>query len=77
MSLNTSAWAQQCPLCGQANGCAVAQGLLAAQCWCMTATLDTAALAQVPEAERGQRCICPACGQVAAQGDAPATPADR
>ena len=61
---NTSAWAQQCPLCGQHNQCAVAQGLPAEQCWCMTAPISPAALARIPEAERRQRCICPACGQV-------------
>ena len=64
MSNNTSAWAQQCPLCGQPNQCAVAQGLPAEQCWCMTTQLSPAALARIPEEERRQRCICPACGQV-------------
>lgn len=62
-------WAQQCPLCGQSNGCAVAQGLPAAQCWCMTADIDPQALQRLAPAERGQRCICPACGRAG-----PATP---
>ena len=69
---NTSAAAQQCPLCGQNNRCAVAQGLPAEQCWCMTASLDRSALDRIPPAERGLRCICPACGQATVDG-APAT----
>ncbi|MEN5182151.1 cysteine-rich CWC family protein [Comamonas testosteroni] len=60
---NTSPQAQRCPLCGQHNQCAVAQGLPAEQCWCMTAQISPDALQRVPAAERGQRCICPACGQ--------------
>ncbi|MEG0920684.1 MAG: cysteine-rich CWC family protein [Comamonas sp.] len=60
---NTSAAAQQCPLCGQNNRCAVAQGLPAEQCWCMTASIDRDALARIPAADRGLRCICPGCGQ--------------
>ncbi|WP_243419342.1 cysteine-rich CWC family protein [Comamonas sp. JNW] len=68
----SSTWAQQCPLCGQSNGCAVAQGLPAAQCWCMSAEIDPQALERLAPAERGQRCICPACGR--AQPDPGARP---
>lgn len=68
----SSTWAQQCPLCGQSNGCAVAQGLPAAQCWCMSAEIDPQALQRLAPAERGQRCICPACGR--AQADPGARP---
>ncbi|WP_184708716.1 cysteine-rich CWC family protein [Comamonas odontotermitis] len=60
---NTHPRAQQCPLCGQHNQCAVAQGLPAEQCWCMAAQISPEALQRIPAAERGQRCICPACGQ--------------
>jgi len=31
-------------------------------CWCMTERIAPGALKALPEAERGQRCICPACG---------------
>ncbi|WP_156949923.1 cysteine-rich CWC family protein [Simplicispira psychrophila] len=50
-----------CPLCGQANQCAMAQQLSPTQCWCMGSTIATDALAGIPEVERGQRCICLAC----------------
>ncbi|HCL87544.1 MAG TPA: hypothetical protein DIC45_13865 [Comamonadaceae bacterium] len=52
-----------CPLCGQANACAMAAGLPAADCWCMAAPVSRAALARVPEPQRGKRCICPHCAR--------------
>ncbi len=73
MSLDTSTWAQQCPLCGSANQCAVAQGLPPEHCWCMTSTVSPEALARLPAAERGQRCICPACGKTSSVADGVAT----
>ena len=53
----------RCPLCGQANQCAIAQHQPPAQCWCMATEIDLAALEAIPSAERGQRCICPACAR--------------
>ncbi|MEZ5718808.1 MAG: cysteine-rich CWC family protein [Burkholderiaceae bacterium] len=64
MSLPQTPPASQCPLCTQPNQCAMAQGLPAAQCWCMHSTLSTEALASLAPQERGQRCICPSCGLV-------------
>ncbi|MFT3813387.1 MAG: cysteine-rich CWC family protein [Acidovorax sp.] len=56
-----------CPLCGQPNQCAVAAGLPAEQCWCMSAPISREvlrdALARLPEDQRGQACLCPACGR--------------
>ncbi|TDG12390.1 hypothetical protein E2F43_12290 [Seongchinamella unica] len=52
----------KCPLCGQDNQCAMAAGEPPDNCWCMTVEISAAALAALPEAERGVRCICPACG---------------
>jgi len=72
MSTPAAPWAQTCPLCGQDNRCAVAQGLPAPQCWCMQARIDPAALEALAPQERGQRCLCAACGRPtagAAQGD--------
>lgn len=54
--------AGKCPLCGQDNQCAIAAGQSPESCWCMSAKLSASALAALPEAERGVRCICPACG---------------
>ncbi|MBB5188161.1 MULTISPECIES: cysteine-rich CWC family protein [Zhongshania] len=53
----------QCPLCGQNNQCAVAAGSAPSNCWCMTATLDTAAKQQAASLAGPQRCICAACGR--------------
>jgi hypothetical protein len=51
-----------CPCCGQPNQCAVAaSGTFATDCWCAGVKIDAAALARVPEAERGRGCLCPAC----------------
>ncbi|MBP6395072.1 MAG: cysteine-rich CWC family protein [Giesbergeria sp.] len=50
-----------CPLCGQANQCAMAQTPSSTPCWCMDSRIAPQTLAAIPTAERGQRCICPAC----------------
>lgn len=51
-----------CPLCGGPNGCAPAtQGTFDTPCWCTTAQVDPAALAQIPEAQRNQACLCAKC----------------
>lgn len=56
----------RCPLCGDGNECAVAAGRDPSGCWCMTATMDAAALAAIPEKAQGRVCICAKCasGQV-------------
>jgi hypothetical protein len=60
-----------CPLCGAANDCGLAAG--ASTCWCFTATIPAAAIAQVPEAARDRSCICAACaGQTEAAPPSPA-----
>lgn len=51
-----------CPLCGAANGCAMARGdSPATPCWCVAVVFDAALLARVPPAARGRACICAAC----------------
>ncbi|SDM74365.1 Cysteine-rich CWC [Oryzisolibacter propanilivorax] len=60
-----------CPLCGQANGCAIAAGAPAQDCWCMTTPVARTALARLPQDQRGQRCLCPHCAS-----GAPAVPAE-
>ena len=52
-----------CPLCGQANQCAISAGLPPESCWCMQTTVSQQALARLPSKARGKRCICPACAQ--------------
>ncbi|MBP7606479.1 MAG: cysteine-rich CWC family protein [Giesbergeria sp.] len=50
-----------CPLCGQSNQCAMAQGRPAAFCWCMAADIAPAVLASLTLQARGQQCLCPKC----------------
>ncbi|MBM3386637.1 MAG: cysteine-rich CWC family protein [Betaproteobacteria bacterium] len=53
----------RCPLCGGPNRCAMAPSGSAPQtpCWCTRAQFSAQLLQQVPEAARGQACICPDC----------------
>lgn len=53
----------RCPLCGQANQCAITAGLLPESCWCMQTPVSQDALAQLPSEARGKACICPVCAQ--------------
>ncbi|WP_374672706.1 cysteine-rich CWC family protein [Acidovorax temperans] len=72
MNTTLPSYAQTCPACGQPNGCAIAAGGEAADCWCMNTTVSRAALEQLPANERGQRCICPVCARAGAPaGDGP------
>ena len=52
-----------CPLCGQPNQCAIAAGRPAESCWCMSEPVSRDALERLPDEQRGQSCICPACGR--------------
>ena len=62
---------QSCPLCGQANQCAMerqrATGQAQPPCWCTQAQFPAGLLAQVPPSQRGQACICAACAAAAAR----------
>lgn len=55
----------QCPLCGQANRCAMelerSSGIAQAPCWCTTQSVDPEALAQLPPEALNQACLCPRC----------------
>ncbi|KAB2901792.1 MAG: cysteine-rich CWC family protein [Burkholderiaceae bacterium] len=53
----------RCPLCGQANQCAVAAGLPAQDCWCMHTPVSREALARLAPGQRGRSCICPLCAR--------------
>lgn len=51
-----------CPLCGERNECAPAQGgSFDSPCWCTDIVVDAAALARLPEAERNKSCLCRRC----------------
>ncbi|MCR8921477.1 cysteine-rich CWC family protein [Dasania sp. GY-MA-18] len=62
----------RCPLCGNANLCAVNQGGSITQCWCSKATINPAALAAVSADDQGQRCICQQCASRVDQLSKPA-----
>lgn len=62
-----------CPLCGADNACAMAAPEGAAgECWCSAARILPETLAQLPEAERGRRCVCARCAGVAPPAAPPA-----
>jgi hypothetical protein len=56
-----------CPLCGQANECAMeierTTGVLQPPCWCSQVKFEAALLSRIPEHVRGKSCVCPACGR--------------
>jgi len=56
---------QNCPLCGEANACAMAiepdDGKVPAPCWCMAAVFNAPLFEPLPEVARGQACICARC----------------
>jgi len=56
-----------CPLCGQANECAMeverATGVKQPPCWCMSVDFTAELLAKVPQDAKNRACICPACAR--------------
>ena len=56
---------ERCPLCGQANLCAMEaerlSGVKQGPCWCTQVDFNRAALDAIPAAARGKACICQAC----------------
>ncbi len=59
----------RCPLCGQANRCAVEiereTGVAQAPCWCLSARFTDALRQCVPAEARGVACICAHCANAA------------
>jgi predicted Fe-S protein YdhL (DUF1289 family) len=56
---DTERRAQNCPLCGQDNRCAMVRG--SSPCWCAEATIPAEVLAAIPSDLRGVACVCPRC----------------
>ncbi|MEO8925174.1 MAG: cysteine-rich CWC family protein [Caldimonas sp.] len=52
--------AAHCPLCGNANTCAMLAGA-AEPCWCVSVSFGPALLSRIPEESRGRACVCAAC----------------
>jgi hypothetical protein len=59
---------QKCPLCGQPNRCAMAEGHSVGACWCVSIRLTADMLEAVPTEDRGVRCICATCARALASG---------
>ena len=59
---------QKCPLCGQPNRCAMAEGHAVGACWCVSIKLTADMLEAVPTEDRGVRCICDTCARALASG---------
>jgi hypothetical protein len=59
--------AERCPLCGQANQCAMetekATGEKQPPCWCTRVDFSADLLGRLPEEARGKACICGACAR--------------
>jgi hypothetical protein len=55
----------RCPLCGQANACAMEAerltGRVQPPCWCLSASFATGVLERIPDMARGAACICERC----------------
>ena len=63
---------QRCPLCGQANLCAMETarltGVKQGPCWCTQVDFNRTALDAIPATARGKACICQACATRAPTG---------
>ncbi|HUR88572.1 MAG TPA: cysteine-rich CWC family protein [Ramlibacter sp.] len=65
MSAVPASTPDRCPLCGQANQCAMeierVTGDKQPPCWCTQADFSRDILARVPQDATDRACICPAC----------------
>lgn len=65
--------ASHCPLCGQANQCAmeveIATGVEQPPCWCTHVSFSSELLERLPPQARGLACICRACAESADQAE--------
>jgi hypothetical protein len=66
-----AAGADRCPLCGEANGCAIAAGSQS-PCWCVDASFDRALRERAARIGGPPRCICARCAGAATTRDAAA-----
>jgi len=57
---------QKCPLCDQANRCAMAENESVSACWCTSIRLTEDMLEEVPAKDRGVRCVCATCARALA-----------
>ena len=69
--------ADRCPLCGQANACAMeverATGTKQPPCWCTQVDFSADLLDRLPPEARGKACICAACASSLDSASTPGT----
>lgn len=53
--------AAQCPLCGEANRCALAADPNATDCWCDSVVFPAELLAKIPDNKVRKNCVCQKC----------------
>jgi Cysteine-rich CWC len=63
MTCDATGDTSRCPLCGEPNGCGVAQGK--PDCWCVSTPIPPDVLARVPEDRRNVACVCRTCAEAA------------
>jgi hypothetical protein len=59
--------ATRCPMCGQANQCAIEEkrvsGVPQPPCWCTQVNFDNQLLSAIANEARGKACICQVCAK--------------
>jgi hypothetical protein len=58
---NATYYPPECPLCGEANQCAMAADPEATECWCESEIFPPDLLLRVPAGAARQACICQRC----------------
>ncbi|HEX2201657.1 MAG TPA: cysteine-rich CWC family protein [Longimicrobium sp.] len=62
----------RCPLCGEANGCAMAGASPSGgACWCASVTIAGDVLQRIPEEARRKACVCARCAEGAPRAEGP------
>jgi hypothetical protein len=51
----------ECPLCGKANKCQMANDGDAKSCWCLTADIPQTLLQDIPAEKINKSCVCAQC----------------
>lgn len=49
----------RCPLCGEPNGCEIAEG--ASTCWCFDVRIPAEVLERIPPEAQSVVCVCKRC----------------
>lgn len=50
-----------CPICGEPNNCAIANGLNPEECWCMKVNFPKEIFDKIPKDKKNKACVCKKC----------------